>query len=1238
MQSFSVFLESFLGYLASPDFSSAGSLPDYLSLPETERGGDEMSVVDNRITESLLAALGYAKSEWKYNQNNADGRPDFVVSIPEYPEPACFVVEDKNTTVPRLAAHRGQLLGYMTRCRAPRGLLVNGIAIVAYDHADLLANTPTFEIPLGLAVETWLGRSLLSGGARGIKALDNASQLPALSALWRRYGREGFAALQTLIDDLTLQPDGIPHELDGHTWKLKFNRIPLLPVGQHPQALVEAIKDLIAEFEDDAAAQLAAFEKDYDEFTILAAGLPGETPFVDQERQLVTTLRALMPSGIPPEERRLLEEQVRLFLDGRLLPKTLRDIASRLYQTHGSRPRNGQDPIKTLVEEIRVLGLKRLLHAEKMRIQYGDAARVMDCFQSWRGKTASLVFQSSDPHRLRREFVAQTAYLVVVRMLLVRIMEDKSLLPRVFTNGGLALWFRLAEPQYLALDPGYGTGTDYLLDLAYASAQRIYAHFYQKKSVFEWYRPDRTAVVRVLHRLAGFDLRDIDRDIIGTVYNQYVEERHKHESGMYFTPPPVVEFMLDRAGYMGSDILGKKLVDLACGSGSFLVAAARRLVAAHRDYWQRQGQADIPPEQAEYVLRDVLEALHGIDLNPFACALAEINLLIQVLDLVGAVVLQTHTPIRLERFHVYNADSLSFAPETTSVLAENLGLPADELPVEDQIKAATGRWANGFDFVVGNPPYVRADENDEWLREYRARVKREHPLVQVRDTLTLKWDLFVPFVAQSAAILKGGGTLCLITSSAIEKVPYADALRQHLVATTQLREIHFFPGVRLFTDAMVENTIVVAEQGAAPPAHGVSRYWHDRPPAAGNRVDCQTLPLSYGDDVFRQTLPTLKLKKGVKYARLVDLCYLSKGMVLHMDEKRGQSSFSLDDLIGQTPDQTHCAPYVGSKDIADYGLIKLAYLEYGPETRVPAQISRPTFPELYDRPKLMVAEFGGFAYDDGQWDALGFLKCNHSVFILMPWRALSKVNNRSITGDVEHRNRAALEMLSATVDPGYLLGFLNSSQMRELLAGVSRSAIAERLQPNDLREILVPLPTQTVSDEIAHLAKEATDCQRALLPYRRSGWKINGNGIEPTFNVPTGITTLALGRAKVRWNLRIVTPTAKLIRLERQDRRIVAGRAVAIAADSSVSEEALDWLAGQLRQCGLYALDAAEQAGLLIPATPRDAEQAWCILQGERANIVALLDRITAIKEDIAARLDGLFARIVHPAKQTVVL
>ena len=118
----------------------------------------------------------------------------------------------------------------------------------------------------------------------------------------------------------------------------------------------------------------------------------------------------------------------------------------------------------------------------------------------------------------------------------------------------------------------------------------------------------------------------------------------------------------------------------------------------------------------------------------------------------------------------------------------------------------------------------------------------------------------------------------------------------------------------------------------------------------------------------------------------------------------------------------------------------------------------------------------------------------------------------------------------------------------------------------------------------------------------------------------------------------IVTPGAKLVRLERQKRRIMAGRTVAIEVDVTASEQALDWLTEQLRQSGLYDLQVAEKTGLLVPATPQDAEQAWKQLQGEKLKISDLLDRIAAIKEDIVVRLEGLFERTEYPARESEIL
>lgn len=452
-------------------------------------------------------------------------------------------------------------------------------------------------------------------------------------------------------------------------------------------------------------------------------------------------------------------------------------------------------------------------------------------------------------------------------------MEDKELIRRVFTNGGIALWFRDIEPRYLS--HATGQSSHYLLDMAYTSAQHLYAHFYQEKTVLDWYRPDRNAVIRLLHTLAGFDFRDIDRDIIGAVYNEYVEAEHKHESGLYYTPKAVVEYMLDRVGYVGPPIIGKKLIDLSAGSGRFLVSAARRLIDAHRSYYRSLGDSGIPADKVHHVLRDIRDCLFGIDLNPFACALAETNLLIQVVDLIGEAMKKNELAV-LDRFHVYHSDTLTFSEEAEQVLRGTLHFSATELPEVDQIKAGVGTFDSKFDFVVGNPPYVKADEN-EFSTGYRARIK-EHPLGEVQRVLKFKWDLFIPFVAQSYALIAPGGKMALITSSAVETVPYAAALREMLVSDSTVEEIHFFPGVKLFRNVSVFNTIFVVEKKKSEDSHCVRRCFHSQAPGDEDNVQQETIHQTKGEQIFRQNLPTLRIhSEGWKLSHLMKSYTFQKG-------------------------------------------------------------------------------------------------------------------------------------------------------------------------------------------------------------------------------------------------------------------------------------------------------------------------------------------------------------------------
>ncbi len=163
----------------------------------------------------------------------------------------------------------------------------------------------------------------------------------------------------------------------------------------------------------------------------------------------------------------------------------------------------------------------------------------------------------------------------------------------------------------------------------------------------------------------------------------------------------IFRYILDEVGYTSPQaIIGpnKRLIDPACGSGTFLVTAARRLVAA---YQGNAAQIDDPVA----VLERVQNSMYGFDLNPFACYLAEVNLLIQVLDLVK-LAHQTGQRPRLQRFHIYNVDALT-RPTGMHYYVYFNTLPVEENDQVDQIKARRPGtpYANGFAFVVANPPY-----------------------------------------------------------------------------------------------------------------------------------------------------------------------------------------------------------------------------------------------------------------------------------------------------------------------------------------------------------------------------------------------------------------------------------------------------------------------------------------------------------------------------------------------------
>ncbi|HUS11008.1 MAG TPA: N-6 DNA methylase, partial [Pyrinomonadaceae bacterium] len=117
----------------------------------------------------------------------------------------------------------------------------------------------------------------------------------------------------------------------------------------------------------------------------------------------------------------------------------------------------------------------------------------------------------------------------------------------------------------------------------------------------------------------------IPLEFISSIYEAFVTKRARSE-GIYYTPPHLVDFILDRVLPWNSEKWDLKILDPACGSGVFLVKAFQRLI--HR--WKRANpKEDIRAE----TLRGLLERnLFGVDKDPHAVRVAAFSLYLAMCD------------------------------------------------------------------------------------------------------------------------------------------------------------------------------------------------------------------------------------------------------------------------------------------------------------------------------------------------------------------------------------------------------------------------------------------------------------------------------------------------------------------------------------------------------------------------------------------------------------------------------
>jgi hypothetical protein len=231
-----------------------------------------------------------------------------------------------------------------------------------------------------------------------------------------------------------------------------------------------------------------------------------------------------------------------------------------------------------------------------------------------------------------------------------------------------------------------------------------------------------------LWREYSFDT--IPLEFISSVYEQFISEDAERDKA-YYTPPHLVDFMLDRVLPWESKDWDLRILDPACGSGIFLVKAFQRLV--HRWKKANHGQA---PKVSD--LKPILENnLLGVDINRDAVRVASFSLYLAMCDAI---------------------DPRHYWKQVVFPRLRGRRLIAKDFFLETEPGFRTGQNGGSFDLVLGNAPWgknsiKRSRDASAWAS------KHEWPVTY--------GDIGPLFPAKAAKLVKRSGTVAMLQPATV---------------------------------------------------------------------------------------------------------------------------------------------------------------------------------------------------------------------------------------------------------------------------------------------------------------------------------------------------------------------------------------------------------------------------------------------------------------------------------------
>lgn len=330
-----------------------------------------------------------------------------------------------------------------------------------------------------------------------------------------------------------------------------------------------------------------------------------------------------------------------------------------------------------------------------------------------------------------------------------------------------------------------------------------------------------------------YEFSVIPVELLGQVYEQFLGKEIslskngkvtvvekplvKKAGGVFYTPAYIVEKIVKDT--IGNFLRGKtprqaselKILDPACGSGSFLIGVYDYLLSWHLDwYTNNQSKAKdkiIKNADGNFVLttnekkRILLNNVFGVDIDAQAVETTKLSLYLKVLEGESNESVQRQLALFNERALPDIGDNIKCGNSLVKYDVDLSGLEMDEkykinpFQFDKEFPHVFDRKKSGFDFIVGNPPYLRVQGLNEfhgneiayYSNKYKSAVKR--------------YDMYLLFIERSFSLLNKSGELGFICPHKFTIADFGSGVRDFLVENTAISKMISFDYNLIFEKA-----------------------------------------------------------------------------------------------------------------------------------------------------------------------------------------------------------------------------------------------------------------------------------------------------------------------------------------------------------------------------------------------------------------------------------------------------